>query len=60
MLFGVFQLSVPQLLLVGVVATILTLGFAKLRQNWKIRKLGGHAAQLPSYTLLFGISKSSC
>lgn len=60
MLFDVFQQSVPQLLLVGVVGTILALGFAKLRQNRTIRKLGGHAAQLPSYTLLFGISKPSC
>lgn len=55
MLFDVFQQSAPGLLLAGVVATVLTLGFMKLKKNSKIYKLGGRAAQVPSYTLLFGM-----
>lgn len=57
MLVDVFQRSTSELVLAGVVVTVLTLGFMKLKKNLKIYKLGGRAAQVPSYALLFGISR---
>lgn len=58
MLSDAIQQSAPGLLLAGVVALVLTLGFAKLRENSKIRKLGGRAKNLQSFTIFFGISRS--
>ncbi|CUS12614.1 unnamed protein product [Tuber aestivum] len=55
MLFGDTIRSVPLLLIALAVGGVLTSAFKKVRENWKIHKLGGRAKSVPCRQFLFGL-----
>jgi len=54
MLFGAVIQSAPVLLIALVVAGLLMVVVGRVRENWKIGKLGGRAKLLPGPWFLFG------
>ncbi|KAI5838380.1 cytochrome P450 [Morchella snyderi] len=55
MLLDALQQSAPGIALSLLVASILAFCFAKIRQNLRIRKLGGRAPNINPYPFLFGM-----